>query len=130
MDKFIPQFQNVKFITIDTEGHEPFVLEGSIKTIDKFRPAVIIEVIPKLLKKYSKSDISAIYTFFYQRNYECYKINRLSLAKVTEAGLTNSKNANWICIPKELAAIRKKVTRDLFVRAVIPWFFLKKLPTQ
>ena len=130
LDKFIDSFNNVKFISIDTEGHEPFVLKGSVKTLDKFRPYIVLEVSPKLLKKYSNSNTLEIYNFFKQQSYICYKINRVSISKINEYAIVDSKSKNWICIPEELAYKAKSLNKKLFIRAVLPWFLLKNLPSK
>jgi len=44
-------FDKIDFIKIDTEGHELYVLEGAINTIEKYKPNIFIEVHPKELKK-------------------------------------------------------------------------------
>lgn len=37
-------FNNIDFIKIDVEGYEAYVLEGGLKTIQKFKPYILIEV--------------------------------------------------------------------------------------
>lgn len=37
-------FDRLDFIKIDAEGWEPLVLDGAVKTINRFRPAMLIEV--------------------------------------------------------------------------------------
>jgi len=37
------EIQNVSYIKIDVEGYETLVLKGGIKTIEKFRPLIVIE---------------------------------------------------------------------------------------
>jgi FkbM family methyltransferase len=46
LDDFVSDrgLSNIDFIKIDVDGHDPFVLEGAIKTIQKFNPIVIMEV--------------------------------------------------------------------------------------
>lgn len=41
LDSF--DFEKVDIIKIDVEGYEPFVLNGAVKTIEKFKPKLLIE---------------------------------------------------------------------------------------
>lgn len=127
LDKFIDSFQAVRFMSIDTEGHEPFVLAGSIKTIEKFRPAIVIEVSPNLLKKYANSSNRDIFDFFTARDYVCLKVNTFSLSDVNDHDINDTKANNWLCVPRESAAIKTDLSRRLWMRTVIPWYLLKSL---
>lgn len=46
LDEFVYSrgLTKINFIKIDVDGHEPFVLEGAIKTFQKFEPIIIIEI--------------------------------------------------------------------------------------
>src|SRR5690606_17540302 len=74
LDHFIDALGPVRFISIDTEGHEPFVLHGSVETLKKFRPAVVVEVSPKLLKRYANATNKDIFDFFEALDYACFAI--------------------------------------------------------
>ncbi|MBK5214593.1 MAG: FkbM family methyltransferase [Flavobacteriaceae bacterium] len=130
LDAFMNEFKDVCLISIDTEGHEPFVLDGAQIVINKFRPAVIIEVSPKLLRKYAHSSSKNIQQYFIDLNYRCYIIKRSTLVQVNELNLNLKKAENWFCIPSEKAGILKKIKRDLLMRAVIPWYLLKSITTS
>ena len=60
IDNFVKKknIKKIDFIKIDVEGHEYNVLQGAIKTINKFRPIIIFEFneITKALSKYSYKD--------------------------------------------------------------------------
>lgn len=128
LDYFKLNFNNVNSIFIDTEGHEPFVLEGAIGTIKKYRPIIVIEVSPNLLAKYSDSNPKQLHEFFDKLEYENYVINTLSISKVASSDLESNKSKNWLCIPKESEKVKKKVKVDLILRSLIPWYLLRKLP--
>ena len=130
LDSYFDIFKDVGLIAIDTEGHEPFVLEGSTKIINKFRPAVIIEVSPKLLKKYAGSSSEKIFQFFNDKDYLCFKIEPFTLGEVAEADIHSNKTQNWLCIPKEKKSIINSIKRDLFLRAIVPWYFLKSIKSS
>lgn len=129
LDSYLNILKNVSLISIDTEGHEPFVIEGSNEVINKFRPAVIIEVSPKLLKKYADSSHENIDRFFTEKGYLCYRIDRFNLKAIRDIHPYPNKSQNWLCIPKEKQQIIKSIKNDLFVRAIFPWYLLKSLKT-
>ncbi len=65
------KFSNLDFIKIDTEGHEVEVLEGSKKTINKFKPKVVqIEFNTHQLLK--ETTLIKYKSFF--KNYNTYRI--------------------------------------------------------
>ena len=64
------KFDDVDAIKIDVEGSELFVIEGAKDTIDRCRPAVQVEIVPKQCKVYGY-DPQALYDFFAQRDYVC-----------------------------------------------------------
>tara|TARA_A100001201_G_scaffold143729_2_gene147005 strand:+ start:2506 stop:3216 length:711 start_codon:yes stop_codon:yes gene_type:complete len=59
--------EDVGFIKVDVEGNEYDVLNGAIKTIDKYNPTCMIECYPK----FSKHPCEMIYNFFADRGYNC-----------------------------------------------------------
>ena len=131
LSSYIEDFNNLCLISIDTEGHEPFVLEGAINVIRRYRPAVIIEVSPKLLRKHANSKSQDILDYFKELDYKCFTIDRYTLNEVIEESVLDMKNPqNWICIPSEKADISKRIKKDLFLRAVVPWYFLKSIKTS
>lgn len=130
LDSFLEDFKNLCLISIDTEGHEPFVLQGAREVISKFRPAVIIEVSPKLLKKYANSTSQDILAYFSKFDYHCFIIDRYTLKEIDIGVLNSKKSQNWICIPSEKAKIAEKIKQDLLIRTFIPWYFLKSLKSK
>jgi len=63
-------FQDVDAIKIDVEGSELFVIEGAKDTINRCRPAVQVEIVPKQCKQYGY-DPQALYDFFKPLDYVC-----------------------------------------------------------
>ena len=127
LDYFIEDFKNIQLITIDTEGHEPHVLQGSEKIIEHYSPLVIIEVSPQLLSKYSNSSPRDIKTFFLDKGYKVFKISRFSIRDIEESDLRTHKSVNWICVHNKNSDIFKKIKRDLLYRTLIPWYLLPAL---
>jgi len=54
LDSF--SFNDLVFIKIDVQGHEPFVIDGAKKTIEKHRPYLFVEFEEHLLQKVGSSE--------------------------------------------------------------------------
>jgi hypothetical protein len=93
-------FEDVDAIKIDVEGSELFVIEGAKDTIDRCRPSVQVEIVPKQCKQYGY-DPQALYDFFAQRDYVCVCAVRKPLNK-KQFGLFFGKNIGMthLQIPK------------------------------
>jgi FkbM family methyltransferase len=63
-------FEEVDAIKIDVEGTEMFVIEGAKDTIDRCRPSVQVEIVPKQCAQYGYNP-QDLYDFFTQRDYVC-----------------------------------------------------------
>lgn len=50
------EFANVSFIKMDTQGYEPMIIDGALKTIEKHRPYMIIEFEEPNLMKFGYTD--------------------------------------------------------------------------
>lgn len=64
------EFDEVDAIKIDVEGSELLVIEGAKDTIDRCRPSVQVEIVPKQCALFGY-DPQALYDFFAQRDYVC-----------------------------------------------------------
>ena len=120
LDEYILKFNNVSGIFIDVEGHEYFVLEGAIQTINKFRPLVVLEVSESLLCENLKSS-NDIFQFFSNIDYKCYYIGRFLLYKITINNLSQfNRHANWICVPAGSNHLISLIKRKLYKHIVCP----------
>lgn len=126
LDHFIDEFGPVRFISIDTEGHEPFVLRGCVETLKKFRPAVVVEVSPKLLKRYANATNKDIFDYFDELGYACFAIETFALKPVDDKFLNMTGQRNWICVPRESVGEIPALQRELRKRLFIPWFLLPR----
>jgi len=76
-------FEDVDAIKIDVEGSELFVMQGAANTIDRCRPSVQVEIVPKQCNQYGY-DPQALYDFFAERDYVCVCAVRKPLNKAQE----------------------------------------------
>lgn len=53
LDSMLEKFSNLRFIKIDIEGAEFFALKGMRKTIEKFKPVILMEINPFFLKGFN-----------------------------------------------------------------------------
>lgn len=73
-------FEDVDAIKIDVEGSELFVIEGAQQTIDRYRPSVQVEIVPKQCGQYGYQP-QDLYDFFAKRDYVCVCSVRVPLNK-------------------------------------------------
>lgn len=64
------KFEDVDAIKIDVEGSELLVIQGAADTIDRCRPSVQVEIVPKQCAIFGY-DPQALYDFFADRDYVC-----------------------------------------------------------
>jgi FkbM family methyltransferase len=83
-------FDEVDAIKIDVEGSELYVIEGAKDTIDRCRPSVQVEIVPKQCQQYGY-DPQALYDFFAQRDYVCVCAVRKPVS-AAQAGLFFGKS--------------------------------------
>jgi FkbM family methyltransferase len=120
LDSYLNDFNNPKALFIDVEGYEPLVLEGSIATLQKFKPVVILEVSSPLLSENGYSNKN-IFDFFNNIGYNCYNIGRISIKKVEEISLYKfERHTNWICIPNEMPDLIGKIRKKIYSYHVRP----------
>ena len=87
-------FEDVDAIKIDVEGSELFVIEGAKDTIDRCRPSVQVEIVPKQCAQYGYNP-QHLYDFFDQRDYVCVCAVRKPLNRAQE-GLFFGKNLGMV----------------------------------
>ena len=85
-------FEDVDAIKIDVEGSELFVIEGSEQTIDKYRPSVQVEIVPKQCAQYGYQP-QDLYDFFSKRDYVCVcAVRRAATQQQKDLGLYFGKD--------------------------------------
>ena len=76
LDNF--NFQSeIGFVKIDVEGHEQSVLEGSINTLKKYKPNLLIEID----RRYNV-DVNKTFKFLNDLGYNFYFYNKKKLVKI------------------------------------------------
>ena len=73
-------FDDVDLIKIDVEGHEHQVIEGSIKTIKKNMPIMIIEI----EQRHIKDRIDEVFRYITSLNYSGFFLNKGELISLNE----------------------------------------------
>lgn len=117
-DAFIEMLdvKDVAVIKVDVEGAELFVLNGLIKTIEKFRPFFYIEIWANAEKDASSVErISQIYELITSRDYTIISVNsnrKLELVKSTD-DIFDQHDPNYMFVPDELVEIFKTNVRKI-----------------
>lgn len=120
LDHYINDFNNPKAIFIDVEGYEPLVLDGGPKTIEKYRPVVVLEVSSSLLAEHGHSNRD-ILDFFDKAGYSCHTIGRLIIQDVQRKRLKSyTRDTNWICIPNEAPGLIGKIRKKIYSYHIRP----------
>lgn len=84
----------ISFIKIDVEGHEKEVIEGGVKTIQKNKPVLLIEI----EKQYSKRNVSDTINFINSLGFTSYFFDNIDLKKTNDLDNLNKYN-NFIFKP-------------------------------
>lgn len=89
------EFENISFIKMDTQGYEPMIIDGALKTIEKHRPCMIIEFEEPNLMKFGYTDQTL------KEKIEAlgYKVELVHKDKVYNS--YSGKSLDHICIPNE-----------------------------
>ena len=98
-------------IKIDVEGSELLVIQGAKDTIDRCRPSVQVEIVPKQCRLFGY-DPQALYDFFAERDYVCVSAVRKPANKEQEGlffganiGMTHQqipKYMDRLFVPREV----------------------------
>jgi len=73
-------FDDVSLIKIDVEGHELSVLRGSIETIKRCRPIILVEI----EQRHIKQDIKDVFSEFLNLNYNGFFLKRNKLISISK----------------------------------------------
>ena len=102
--------KEIAVIKVDVEGAELFVLNGLVKTIEKFRPFFYIEVWANNKKDAESVErISQIYNLITSRDYSIISVNsdrRLEVVKSSD-DIFEQSDPNYMFVPNELLEVFK-----------------------
>ena len=84
LDDEIPPEREVSFVKIDIEGADLFALRGAEAIIARSRPALLIEVAPRLLARHGLSGAD-IDSFLHERGYVTYRYENAGAGPVPVA---------------------------------------------
>jgi FkbM family methyltransferase len=81
LDELVKATAPLTLIKIDVQGAEMRVLTGACRTIERFRPAVLVEVDAPALELYG-TPVAALIDFFKAKRYAPYELTRRGIAGV------------------------------------------------
>jgi len=85
---------NVDFVKIDTEGYEPYVIEGMPDTLERLKPLVYFEI-HGLNDSQKQEDLKRIFEFMIGFDYVVVKLSR-GLPEVTRDNIKNFSGGGYI----------------------------------
>jgi FkbM family methyltransferase len=90
IDDFVSEnnLETVDFIRCDTEGSEMLILKGAIKTIEKNRPNLLVEIHSDALKNVFNSSASEVTNFLFGFGYHMFREDGGKIHQVNEVDET------------------------------------------
>jgi FkbM family methyltransferase len=109
-----------KLIVTDTEGEEYNFLCGATDYIKKYRPYLLMEAAPPLLK-FKGQSIQQQYAALFALGYEVFGITRIGLDRVADLSLMPDQQ-NWVCLPREQQCLSDKIRKTILQCSFAPLF--------
>ncbi len=113
---------DISILKIDVEGAEIEVLQGLQETIKKYRPIILLEILPvysleKFTGKYRYNRQQLLLEFLFSLQYQMYLIkeNNVSLKEQTKIEVHGDmKQTNYLFVPREKKDIREQFEVEYF----------------
>jgi FkbM family methyltransferase len=121
LDEQSEQIGVAKIVFIDTEGSEVMILRGAKDYINRYRPALVLEASPELLKR-AGYDSKMLYFELETMHYAVYRVSALSVKKILPGQQLSSRKDNWLCLPVERETAVFSVRRYLRLCGFLPCF--------
>ena len=118
LDAMVEKIGPAKLIVTDIEGEEYNFLLGAMDYIQQYRPYLLMEATPPLLKLKGQS-IQHQYAVLLGLGYTVFGITRFGLARVADSSLTPDRQ-NWVCFPRELEFLADKVQKTIWRCGLAP----------
>jgi FkbM family methyltransferase len=117
LDSLTAEFGPARIIFMDVEGEEVNILRGGVNYLSAFRPHLVLEAAPKLLRRagYELHDLRKILE---DLGYVVYEITRFGL-KPADPGEQRSTR-NWLCLGKDQNALVNKARQSILRAAWMP----------
>jgi FkbM family methyltransferase len=96
IDAVAQKLPKVDFIRMDIEGSERFALNGGWETIRKYKPNMLIEIHPDLMRKIFHTDPQTIYDDFIELGYDIYHLNNGKLVRSPDLNIAPWKDYFFI----------------------------------
>ena len=103
-------FENVGLIKIDTEGNEVEVIKGAIKTIEKYKPTLLIEIEQRHLQ--GRTTIDDVFDFIQSLGYTGYYYDKKKLNSLDNFSL---KNHQTDVLLEDKIQLKKYINNFIFI---------------
>jgi len=117
LDAIADDLGPASLISVDVEGYEVSVLRGAAGYLRRFRPALVLEVCPKLLAR-TGDDMSGLAAQLEALHYQSFEITKFGIRPVRAASCVGDYEANWLCLPREHADVSRAI-RAMFLQCAL-----------
>jgi FkbM family methyltransferase len=100
--------EHVDFIKIDTEGFEPFVIEGMPNTLKKYQPYIYFEI-HGLNDEQKQKDLQKVFNFLKKINYHVSKLAN-GLPEVDEENISKFSGGGYVAYHEMNSSIQKAIS--------------------
>lgn len=107
MDQAVERFklERVDFVKIDTEGFEPYVIEGMRATLQQFRPTLYFEI-HGLNKLQQQGDLDRAFKHIEPLGYQIWKLDA-GLPRITRANISEYAGGGYIAYTNPSADLER-----------------------
>lgn len=117
LDSLTPEFGPARIIFMDVEGEEVNILRGGASYLREFRPHLVLEASPKLLRR-SGYELHDLRKTLEELGYDVFEITRFGLKPASPGAQRGTRN--WLCLGKNQNALFNKARRSLVRAAWLP----------
>lgn len=117
LDSIHEQIGKAALIFMDAEGEETRILRGAKKYIQQYKPVIVLEASPILLRRNGISP-EELHSEIKDLGYIPYRISRFGVKEVRSLAL--SEASNWLCVDPKRQELIERIRRSILACALLP----------
>jgi FkbM family methyltransferase len=110
IDKIVDDYslKRVDFVKIDTEGFEPFVIEGMSNTLKNYQPYIYFEI-HGLSDEQKQEDLQKVFNFLKKFNYHVSKLAN-GLPEIDEENISEFSGGGYVAYHEMNSSLQKAIS--------------------